>query len=91
MWYENSNAENIKPETIDNTSSQKWVYIRKDFELIEPEQDSETEEERLTYWKWQELKIPKEALAIWQYNTKNAEDVDAITECILEISEIIYA
>jgi hypothetical protein len=90
MWYENMNANEVKPENIDMTSSQRWAYIRKDFVLVEQEQDDE-HKYASKYWKWHEIKIPKEALAIWQDSVKNAEDVKTITECILEISEIIYA
>lgn len=85
MWYKNENGESTKPVAIDSTSSKQWAYIRKDFELVE------ATEVRPEHWEWQELKIPKDALAIFQQTTENTDNVDMLTECVLEMSEILYA
>lgn len=89
MWYKNQNGDGVKPEAVDAASSRKWAYVRKDFELVEAEEkDGQTVPE---HWTWMEMKIPKEALEIYQQGTENTENVDMLTECVLEMSEILYA
>ena len=84
MWYKNQNGDSVKPEAVDSASSKRWAYIRKDFLLVE------ATEEMPEHWEWQEMKIPKEALAIYEQTVGNTEGVDMLTECVLEMSEIIY-
>lgn len=85
MWYRNQNGDSVKPDAVDFASSKRWAYIRKDFLLVE------ATEEMPEHWEWQEMKIPKEALTIYEQTVGNTEGVDMLTECVLEMSEIIYA
>lgn len=88
MWYESSNDNNVKPEAVDMESSRKWAYVRKNFRMVEEaESDGRTIP---AHWEWLEMKLPKEALAIYTQGVENAGNVDVLTEAILEMSEIIY-
>ena len=84
-WYKCTNGENVKPEAVDITSSRKWAYVRKDFQQVAATEDIPE------HWEWMELKIPLETLELYTKTVENATNVDTLTECILEMSEIIYA
>lgn len=64
MWklVENSKAE--KPLEIDETSSQTYVYVRKDFEEI-PTIDANGEEVG-SHWRYMEQKIKKEDWEVYK-------------------------
>ena len=97
-FYKSSSS--VKPELIDTTSSKKVVYIRQN--IIEVQKDDavfyEYDEAKLTKEDYQEylkelettdtlktienLKIENQALL---------EQVDMLTNCVLEMSEIVYS
>lgn len=89
----------LRPELIDTTSSKKVVYIRQN--IVEVRKDDTTfyeyDEAKLTKEEYKEyvLEINSvQALAtIEQLKTENqtlTEQVDMLTNCVLEMSEIIY-
>ena len=89
----------VKPEIIDTTSSKKVVYIRQN--IFELQKDDTTfyeyEEAKLTkdeYKEYLEEIKAKDTLEVIE-NLKNenktlSEQVDMLTNCVLEMSEIIY-
>ena len=57
MWRLAQNSDNIKPAEVDDTSSSKYVYVRKDFTEVEiKNQEGET----YTVWQYYENKILKQ-------------------------------
>ena len=84
MWYTNSNDCSTKPAAVDSSSSKRWAYIRKDFELVSATEDFPE------HWEWQEMKVQKEVLEIYNQASENKDNVDLLTECVLEMSEILY-
>ena len=89
----------VKPELIDNTSSKKVVYIRQN--IIETQIDDTTfyeyDEAKLTKAEYQEYLKELEATDTLEIvenlkaeNKHLSETVDMLTNCILEMSEIIY-
>lgn len=96
-FYKSSSS--VKPELIDETSSKKVVYIRQN--IIETQMDNTTfyeyDEAKLTKAEYEEYLKELEATEISETieNLKNenktlSETVDMLTNCILEMSEIIY-
>lgn len=75
MWYK-SESKN-KPELIDNTSSQKYVYVRKNI--------TEVQREGETLYQYDEAKIPKEVYDIFRQQTESDSRLDEIEETIAEI------
>lgn len=89
----------VKPELLDTTSSKRIVYVRQN--IIEVQKDDATfyeyDEAKLTKTEYQEylkeletvdtLKIVENLKA---ENQTLSEQIDMLTNCILEMSEIIY-
>lgn len=96
-FYKSSSS--VKPELIDTTSSKRVVYIRQN--IIEVQKDDtvfyEYDEAKLTKAGYQEYLKELEATdtleIVENLKTENKallEQVDMLTNCILEMSEIIY-
>lgn len=83
MWRKNSNGDSVKPEAVDRDSSRKYIYVRKDFILVE------ATEEIPAHWEWMEAKIPKDALAIWDQTTAHETALDDVYAALTELAEII--
>ena len=89
----------VKPELVDTTSSKKVVYIHQD--IVEVQKDNivlyEYDEAKLTKSEYQEYLKELEATDTLEIvenlkaeNQALSEQVDMLTNCILEMSEIIY-
>ena len=96
-FYKSSSS--VKPELIDATSSKKVVYIRQN--IVEVQKDDTTfyeyDEAKLTKAEYQEYLKELEATDTLEIvenlkseNKALSETVDMLTNCILEMSEIIY-
>ena len=96
-FYKSSSS--VKPELIDTTSSKKVVYIRQN--IVEVQKDDavfyEYDEVKLTKVEYQEYLKDLEATDTLEIvenlkaeNKQLSETVDMLTNCILEMSEIIY-
>lgn len=96
-FYKSSSS--VKPELIDATSSKKVVYIRQN--IVEVQKDDavfyEYDEAKLTKAEYEEYLKELEATDVSETienlkaeNKQLSETVDMLTNCILEISEIIY-
>lgn len=89
----------VKPTLIDTTSSDKVVYIHQN--IVEVQRDDNTfyeyDEAKLTKNEYQEylkeLELTDTLEIIEVLKTENqalSEQVDMLTNCILEMSEMIY-
>ena len=90
----------VKPELVDTTSSKKIVYIRQN--IVEIQKDDTTfydyDEAKLTKDEYKEylaeLETQDTLETIENLKTENkalSEQVDMLTDCILEMSEVIYS
>lgn len=90
----------VKPEPVDTTSSKKIVYIRQN--IIEIQKDDTTfydyEEAKLTKDEYKEylaeLETQDTLEIIENLKTENkalSEQVNMLTDCILEMSEVVYS
>ena len=96
-FYKSSSS--VKPELIDTTSSKKVVYIRQNIieTVVEDTTYYEYDEAKLTKAEYAEYLKELEATEISETiehlkneNKTLSETVDMLTNCILEMSEIIY-
>lgn len=72
-WYYVEGKE--RPVIVDETSSKKWVYIRRNIEEFEREDETDpTIKEK--FYKWEEMRIPKENYPIYQLEVQNAANLD---------------
>lgn len=72
-WYYSEGNE--RPAIIDEISSKKWVYIRRNIEEFEREDETDpTIKEK--FYKWEEMKIPKENYPIYELEVQNAANLD---------------
>ena len=90
----------VKPELIDTISSKKVVYIRQN--IVEVQKDDATfydyEEAKLTKDEYKEYLAELEAQDTLETienlkaeNKSLTEQVDMLTSCILEMSEVVYS
>ena len=97
--YFKKSQSSVKPELVDTTSSKKVVYIRQN--IVEVQKDDTTfydyEEAKLTKDEYKEylaeLETQDTLETIENLKTENKalnEQVGMLTDCILEMSEVIY-
>lgn len=97
-FYKSSSS--VKPELIDTTSSKKVVYIRQN--IIETQIDDTTfyeyDEAKITKDEYKEyldeIKAQDTLKVIENLKTENqalSEQVDMLTNCVLEMSEVVYS
>lgn len=97
-FYKSSSS--VKPELIDTTSSKKVIYIRQN--IIEKQMDDTTfyeyDETKITKDEYKEyldeMKAQDTLNVIENLKTENqalSEQVDMLTNCILEMSEVVYS
>ena len=90
----------VKPELVDTTSSKKVVYIHQN--IVEIQKDDTTfydyDEAKLTKDKYKEYLAELETQDTLEIienlkaeNKSLTEQVDMLTSCILEMSEVIYS
>ena len=96
----NKSQSSVRPELIDTTSSKKVVYIRQNIVDIQKNDTTfyEYDEAKLTKDEYKiyldELKTLNMIEIIENLKSENkslAEQVDMLTGCILEMSEVIYS
>lgn len=97
--YFKKSQSTVKPELIDTTSSKKFVYIRRGIveTVIDDTTYYEYDEAKLTKTEYAEYLKELEATDVSETienlkdeNKQLSEQVDMLTNCILEMSEIIY-
>jgi hypothetical protein len=72
-WYYAEGRD--RPLVTDETSSKKWVYVRRNIEEFEREDETDpTIKEK--FYKWEEMKIPKENYPMYQLEVQNAANLD---------------
>lgn len=97
--YFKKSQSSVKPELIDTTSSKKVVYIRQN--IVEVQRDNATfyeyDEAKLTKAEYAEYLKELEATDTLEIvenlkseNQALSEQIDMLTNCILEMSEMIY-
>ena len=97
--YFKKSQSTVKPELVDTTSSKKVVYIRQN--IVETVVDDTTyyeyDEAKLTKDEYEEYLKELEATDTLEMvenlkdeNKQLSETVEMLTNCILEMSEIIY-
>ena len=75
MWYYAEGKE--RPTIVDEISSKKWVYVRRNIEEFEREDETDpTIKEK--FYRWEEMKIRKEDYPIYQLEVQDRADIDYI-------------
>ena len=81
MWYKSEST--TRPEIVDSTSSKVYVYVRKNIEEVERE-DEQTGNKYIVYV-YDETKIPKEVYSIFENQMVADSRLADIEEVITEI------
>lgn len=81
MWYKSRSA--IEPSVIDNASSQKYVYIRRNIQKVEIQDVLSGATE--IFYSYEEQKIPKEVYEVFAQEKNNSSRLDDIEETVVEI------
>lgn len=80
MWYKAQGME--IPSTIDETSSQVYVYVRKN---INVEQKTNENGNTETIYVWDEAKIPKEIFDIFKAQTDSEVRIADIEDTLADM------
>ena len=83
MWYRSENGDLTKPAEVDDTTSQVYVYVRKNFEQIP------ATEEIPTHWAWTETKVRKEDWQTYQIVMGHEMALDDVYAALTELAELI--
>ena len=83
MWKKVENGDSIKPESLDVTSSRKWNYVRKNFELIEATDDYPE------HWEWMEIKVLKDDWETYKEVMDHSEALDDVYAALTELAEMV--
>lgn len=83
MWYRTENGAAVRPAEIDATSSKKFVYIRRNIELVEATDDLPA------HYVWEEAKIPKEAWVIAELSMNHENALSDVYAALAELAGII--
>lgn len=75
MWYK-SESKDI-PTEIDMTSSQVYVYVRKNIIPIQRENE--------TLYEYDEIKIPKEVYEIFRLETENTDRIVDLEDVLADM------
>lgn len=90
----------IEPEVVDETLSKVFVYIRKNIQKVDRDENTfyEYEEAKLTHEEYKQYLIELSAkntledIKSLQNENKNlTEQLNTLMECLLEMSENVYA
>lgn len=75
MWYYAESGD--RPETVDQVSSKKWVYVRRNIEEFEREDETDpTIKEK--FYKWEEMKVSKDDWELYIMAERNTANIDYI-------------
>lgn len=102
-WY--FSESDFIPSDVDSTSSKNVVYLRKDIqEVIKTNDDGENYtvyqyyERKISHEEWASYKnykqIDENAISVENLKEENQmlnEQISMLTECLLEMSELVYA
>jgi hypothetical protein len=79
-WYEGTSS--VYPSLVDITSSKKWVYVRRNIEEHEREDDEGIKEK---FYSYEEIKVPKDIYDIFRGERDNSNRLNDIEEVLTEI------
>lgn len=80
IWYDGESS--VYPAFVDSTSSKKWVYVRRNVEEHERENEQGIKE---TFYSYEEQKVPKEVWGIFEKTVENDERIADVEEAITEL------
>lgn len=86
MWYENHNGTDVQPAEIDETSSKRYVYVRKNFVRVEA--SGEGDERVEAHWTWQELKVKRDTWETTKIALENSAALRDVYGALTEVAEI---
>ena len=79
-WYDGESS--VYPQLVDTTSSKKWVYVRRNIEEHEREDEQGIKE---IFYSFEETKIPKDVWVIFEKEADNSERIADVEEAITEL------
>lgn len=83
-WYEGTSS--VYPSLVDTTSSKKWVYVRRNIEEHEREDEEGIKE---IFYSFEEQKVPKEVWGIFEKTMQNDEKFAEADIRIADVEEAI--
>lgn len=88
MWYEVENGSLARPSNVDTTSSQAYVYVRRNIELVDEVRDGD---EIITpqHYKWEEMKIPRNMWETCATVMGHDAALDDVYDALTELAEMI--
>ena len=88
MWYHVENGANVRPADVDSTSSQSYVYVRRNFVFVEEVRDGK-DVIIPAHYAWDEMKIPRAMWEVCQQVMGHGEALDDVYAALTELAEMI--
>jgi len=79
MWIKAESKD--KPSMIDESTSEVYVYVRKDIEEFEREEE--------TFYSYLEQKIKKEDWSLYESILSNTSDISDVQDALIELAEMV--
>ena len=73
MWYRTEGG--VRPQEVDETISNEYVFLRRNIEEAQREVDGET----VTVWVYDETKVPKDVYPLFEKQQADIDFISAIT------------
>ena len=83
-WYEGTSS--VYPSLVDTTSSKKWVYVRRNIEEHECENNEGIKE---IFYSFEEQKVPKEVWGIFEKTMQNDKKIVEADIRLVDVEEAI--
>ena len=80
-WYKSQS--DIKPSEYDNKSSKVYIYLRKNIVYVEAQESAE--HEIPAHYKYDELKLPKEAEQLILDNLEHTTQISSLEDAICDL------
>ena len=80
IWYDGESS--VYPTLIDTTSSKKWVYVRRNVEEHERENEQGTKE---TFYTFEEQKVSKEIWGIFEKEADNSTRLADVEDVLADL------
>lgn len=81
MWQHAQNGSDERPREVDDLTSRKYVYVRRNLVLVESTEDAPA------HWEWDELKVAREAWEAWEQGEANADGIADLSTTVSDTAD----
>lgn len=87
MWRKNENGSAIRPADVDESTSQNYVYVRRNIVLVPAEAQDDVVIP--AHYVWEEMQIPREMWEVCKQVMGHDVALDDVYAALTELAEMI--